>query len=162
MPCLPKIDRPCPLARDAQRALAGHCGLCGHEVHALDALDDAQRRELLAGARGAVCVSYRVPAALAASLALLLTTPGAGAADGAQLPAPPPTPLIDSLADPPAVASPMSPTAGMTAADEDCASELEELEIMVGGVAAPHATEWFDIAPLPALPLRAQGVDGWD
>lgn len=75
----PKITRPCPLSREEQRSIDGHCAHCNKHVHNLDALDDAGREALMASAKGEICVSYRRPLRAVATAAIALTL-AAGAA----------------------------------------------------------------------------------
>ena len=48
MALVPRIDQSCPLGVDEQRRIAGHCKVCDTTVHALDGMDEAARRALLA------------------------------------------------------------------------------------------------------------------
>ena len=80
MPCLPRIDQPCPLGRAEQAQLGGFCTRCEKTVHVLDAMSADQRRSLLQRASGPICVSYRVSAGLGAALALSLAAAPAVAA----------------------------------------------------------------------------------
>jgi len=132
---VPRIDRPCPLSPDEQRGIAGDCARCGHPVHRLDAMDDAQREALLAASTGPICVSYRTPAR-AASLAAIALTLIAGSA------------LAESPA--PLVASPAAPS---TPVEAD--AELQSLVsiVWVGGVSEPRSVEWVDDSRLPELPM---------
>lgn len=85
MPSFPRIDSPCPLSAEEQRAIDGHCDRCDKHVHALNDMSEAERRALLANAAGPICVSYRktmprrvgrIGAAIAATL--ITTTAYAG------------------------------------------------------------------------------------
>lgn len=85
MPSFPRIDSPCPLSAEEQRAIDGHCDRCDKHVHALNEMSEAERRALLANAAGPICVSYRktmprrvgrIGAAIAATL--ITTTAYAG------------------------------------------------------------------------------------
>lgn len=85
MPSFPRIDSPCPLSAEEQRAIDGHCDRCDKHVHALNDMSEADRRALLANAAGPICVSYRktmprrvgrIGAAIAATL--ITTTAYAG------------------------------------------------------------------------------------
>ena len=96
MSTLPRIDSPCPLSADEQRAIDGHCDRCDRTVHRLDALDTSARRALFADSDGPICVSYRVPAPrrvgrVGALIAATLITTGAFAAEAPADVAAPPT-----------------------------------------------------------------------
>ncbi|MBP6749226.1 MAG: hypothetical protein KA144_06270, partial [Xanthomonadaceae bacterium] len=82
----PRIDTPCPLSQDEQRAIDGHCNRCDKQVHQLDALSEDERRALLATATGPICVSYRAPAPRKVGrfgAAIAATLIGSGAATAA-------------------------------------------------------------------------------
>jgi hypothetical protein len=153
MPCLPKIDQPCPLDRTEQARLSGFCGRCEKTVHVLDDLGSDQRRALLRRAAGPICVSYRVSAGLGAALALTLAaTPAQASASPAGLPAAP-----HAAAALPGTASgtpagPQTPVVATEPAPPTC----EDLEmIMVGGISRPDEAEWLEQeSDLPELPVR--------
>lgn len=133
MACFPKIDSPCPLDPGAQRRIAGDCNRCGKTVHTLDMLDPAQRMSLLRNASGPLCVSYRLPMALGAVLALSMGAQAAVAAD---------TP------------TPFAPVDAAQLQEDNDLSELGNLDmIMVGGVSDPTHAEWIDDNALPDLPI---------
>jgi len=132
---VPRIDRPCPLSPAEQRGIAGDCTRCGHPVHRLDDLDDAQREALLAAMPGPICVSYRTPSR-AASLAAIALTLIAGSA------------LADSPA--PLVPGPAAPSTPVEAEAE--ALPLESIT-WVGGVDEPRSAQWVDDSRLPELPM---------
>jgi hypothetical protein len=71
----PIIDDPCPLGQDELAGIAGHCGTCGKTVHSLDGMDDGERSAFMSQAKGAICVSYRLPMRIGAALALALAAP---------------------------------------------------------------------------------------
>lgn len=155
MALVPKIDAPCPLGQDELRRLNGHCGRCATQVHALDGLDETQRRALLAAAEGPICVSYRVPrrpaprrsAGFGIAIAATLVSGGAFAAE-------PPSPLTPSAE---ANASPVqaAPLLPAPAAGEECEStKLEWIEVIGGGVNDPRDAHWVDDSELPELPQR--------
>ena len=159
MACVPRIDQPCPLSREARRGLAGYCGHCRKTVHSLDGLDEAQRRALLRGASGPICVSYRVSAGLgAAALALSLAvspahagTPAAADAGVLQT-ATTVQPLTGTTATGSTLQSPAHPaTQDPPECDED---EVLE-QIVVGGISRPDDAEWLEHdSDLPELPMR--------
>ena len=68
MPFFPTFRRPCPYQADLAAVMEGDwCRKCGQQVHDITDLDDAERLSLLRDCGGDVCVSYRLPAALAAA-----------------------------------------------------------------------------------------------
>lgn len=92
----PRIDSPCPLSAGEQRAIDGHCERCDKHVHALNDMSEAERRALLAGATGPICVSYRktMPrrvGRIGAAIAATLITTTAYAGDAASQAVPQPT-----------------------------------------------------------------------
>lgn len=140
MPSFPRIDSPCPLSAEEQRAIDGHCVRCDKHVHALNEMNEAERRAVLANATGPICVSYRkamprrvgrIGAAIAATL--ITTTAYAGDA-----------------------ASPAVATHTVAAALQDVQGEdgfLEEI-VFVGGVNDPQdASAALDMS-VPALPMH--------
>ena len=137
----PRIDRPCPLSADEQRAIAGDCARCGRPVHSLDGLDDAARQALLSAARGPMCVSYRTPAVGLAAIALTLV---AGAA----------------MAGSPSASEGLTPAAAPASAVpvEPVVESPLEL-IWVGGVSEPQSAHWLDESDLPELPMIEPGTD---
>lgn len=166
MHCLPKIDQPCPLERSTQRRLAGFCQHCDKTVHVLDGMSPDQRRALLRGASGPICVSYRVAAGLGAALALALAAaPNANAAPDAsssQAPQPLQTqgvasagPLGDAF-DAAGPAGPQSPLKPPAETAPECDEEDEELTIiMVGGITRPGDAPFLELEnPLTELPMR--------
>lgn len=149
---VPKIDSPCPLGIDEQLRLDGHCGRCGKHVHALDAMDDAERRALLRTAAGPICVSYRSArpsavrrgAGFGIAIAATLVSGGAFATD------PPPLlpPVASEQASPVTAAAPLVPSEQAGGEDED------ERIVFVGGVSDPQDAQWIDDSDLPELPMR--------
>ncbi|WP_354503266.1 hypothetical protein [Lysobacter sp. OAE881] len=131
------------MSAQAQRTITGDCARCGHPVHDLDGLDDAQRMALLAASSGPICVSYRTPAR-AASLAAIALTLVAGSALAES-----PSPLV---ADP---ATPSTPV--------EAGPLVEPLTtiVWVGGVSEPRSAQWVDDSSLPELPMieRASEAD---
>ncbi|HYE46676.1 MAG TPA: hypothetical protein VEA44_12990 [Caulobacter sp.] len=84
MAIFPKIQSPCPLKANLARYMDGDtCRMCKRQVHDLSAMSDGQRLAFMQGCAEEVCVSYRLPAKLAAAAAmasLALATPLAAAA----------------------------------------------------------------------------------
>lgn len=149
---VPKIDSPCPLGIAEQLRLDGHCGRCGKHVHALDAMDDAERRALLRTAAGPICVSYRSArpgavrrgAGFGIAIAATLVSGGAFATD-------PPSllpPVASEQASPVTAAAPLVPSEQAGGEDED------ERIVFVGGVSDPQDAQWSDDSDLPELPMR--------
>lgn len=96
MTSFPRIDSPCSLSAEEQRAIDGHCERCDKHVHALNDMTEAERRTLLAGATGPICVSYRktMPrrvGRIGAAIAATLITTTAYAGDAASQAVPQPT-----------------------------------------------------------------------
>lgn len=152
MACYPRIDRPCPLTRAEQAGVGAHCAHCDHAVHHLDGLDPDARRALLRNASGPLCVAYRVPMA-AAALALSLAMPVAAQEGTGLPPAPDEAPIVSSAtAD-----GPVSPVASPQDAEApDCADELSEIIMVMGGISAPDAAQWLDedetaLAEIPVI-----------
>lgn len=155
---VPRIDSPCPLSRAEQLRIDGRCGRCNKHVHALDGLDERQRRALFAAARGPLCVSYRVPAyrtpAMAVAMAAMIT---AGAAVAGQ--------DCDEVA--PALQSVQSTAqAQVINLQDEAASERLDTIVMTGGVTSPEDADWVDdgsLADLPTVVETESGVpvDAW-
>jgi hypothetical protein len=149
MSSFPKIDSPCPLRwKSAPSAGRDFCTQCRRRVHNLDAMNEAERRALLAGCETDICVSYSVPrrriAAAGIGLAAALSF-GAAAAD---------------------VPPDRSPVATQTVIPSepkaDCVTEEEalEIEVLVGGISNAREAEWDEAGDLPVLPLA--GPDAFD
>jgi len=138
MACFPKIDQPCPLGIDEQKRIDGWCGRCAKNVHSLDGMSGDDRRALLRGASGPICVSYRRPVArgsgvgLGAALAMSMSA-SALAIDG--LPSTSATDVAQSSVE--------------TAA----AADATQLDFLTGGVSHPADAEWIDDSDLPDLPM---------
>ncbi len=141
MPSFPRIDSPCPLSAEEQRAIDGHCVRCDKHVHALNDISEAERRALLANATGPICVSYRKPmprrvGRIGAAIAATLITTTAYAGDATAPPVTQPT-----------------VAAALQEVEEDDAF-LDEL-VFVGGVNDPQdAAAALDMS-VPALPMIA-------
>jgi hypothetical protein len=138
---VPLIDSPCPLSQAEQLRINGHCGRCHKTVHALDGLDDDQRRALLAAAKGPLCVSWRTTVrrgpALGAAMAAMLS---AGAAMAGQ----------DCDEAKPAFQSvESSPAAPFTVSGEEPGERLDRIVITGGGVRLRDAV-WLDEADVQA------------
>jgi hypothetical protein len=148
----PKIDSPCPLSREEQSSLDGHCGRCGKTVHCLDALDDGGREEFLRKAKGPVCVSYRLPVMLGASLALTAAAPTL-AADASQPKDRCPIPAQASAATPTQSPIPAgSSSAVTTPATPEKVKPIEYVSVFMGGVHDPAGAKWVEDTSLPELP----------
>lgn len=151
---VPRIDKPCPLSMAEQLGINGHCARCDKHVHALDGLDDAARMNLLASAKGPLCVSYRrsVPTAmvLGATLAAALSARTAKAGEDCDK-APPPMQSVEAGSNAPLIDL---NKAYASAEDKDCVDI-----IIVGGVTSPADAEWIDDSDLPELPMRVE-VEG--
>ena len=81
MSLFPSFRRPCPYQADLSAVMDGDwCRMCGQQVRDITDLNDAGRAALLRGCEGEVCVSYRVPVALAAAAALVVSVTPATAA----------------------------------------------------------------------------------
>jgi hypothetical protein len=143
-PDMPRIDTPCPLDADAQRAIDGHCSHCDRHVHRLDAMSACERRALFANATGPICVSYRRPVPrrvgrIGAVIAATLITTAAQAGDP---PPPPPPTVADALQ-----AMKESP---------DASDEILDV-LVLGGIRAPQALLEEEDATQPEppeLPVR--------
>lgn len=161
MACFPKIDQPCPLGIDEQKRIDGWCGRCAKTVHSLDGMSGEDRRALLRGADGPICVSYRRPLArglgvgLGAALAMSVSAsalaidglPTAAAADPAQSSV---EKAQSSLLGDKAEGSKCD-EAEKVAASAD-AMPLESV-LLTGGVSHPADAEWIDDSDLPDLPM---------
>lgn len=139
MPSFPRIDSPCPLSAEEQRAIDGHCDRCDKHVHALNDMSEAERGALLAAATGPICVSYRRPAPrrvgrIGAAIAATLITTTAYAGDPASSPVGQPT-VAAALQD----------------VEED--GFLDEI-VFVGGVNDSQAALAALDLSVPALPMH--------
>lgn len=155
MALVPKIDQPCPLGIDELRRLNGYCGHCKTQVHALDGLNEAERRALLEAASGPICVSYRVPrsaplrrgAGFGIAIAATLVSGGAFAAD-------PPSLLAPTASEPSATPFATAPLLPAEATAECEETKLDRIMITGGGVSDPQDAQWIDDSELPELPMR--------
>lgn len=145
MTAFPRIESPCPLGADEQRAIDGHCGHCDKHVHRLDGMSEAERRDVLAAA-GPLCVSYRMPAPrrvgrIGAAIAATLITTTAYAGDPA----------------PAQGASIQNATVSSTVAEALQAVKTEEPDwdevLVMGGIGAPDTEVVQDDDTAPALPM---------
>ena len=149
---VPKIDSPCPLGIAEQLRLDGHCGRCDKQVHALDAMDDAERRALLRAADGPICVSYRSArpsasrrgAGFGIAIAATLVSGGAFAVD--------PPSLLPTVAN--EQASPVTAASPLVAPVQASGEDEDEGLVFVGGISDPHDAQWSDDSDLPELPVR--------
>lgn len=155
----PKIDSPCPLSKQEQASLDGHCGRCGKTVHCLDGMGDAGRQDFLRKAKGPVCVSYRLPVALSATLALTVAIP-ALAADAS-----PPKDRCPVPAEANATASALPPDATgdrlqLAPAQASAASKsVDHVVVLVGGVHDPADAQWVEDTSLPELPTAVDDTN---
>lgn len=68
MAVFPKIQSPCPYKANLAAVMDGDfCRMCKRNVVDLSPMSDGERLAFLAGCEGEVCVSYRLPAAIAAA-----------------------------------------------------------------------------------------------
>jgi hypothetical protein len=141
----PLVQDPCPYKGAIADILTGdHCRLCQREVHDLAAMNEADRRALLAGCQDAegLCVRYTVRAGSAVAAAML------GVAGFAAVPA-----MAQSAEASPAIAQSAEPSAqpaesaaapaAETASAYAEADDYDEGEwIIVGGLRKPDQAEW--------------------
>lgn len=67
MAIFPKIQSPCPVRASIGAYMDGEdCRLCKRQVHDMTGWSDDHRRAFLRECGGEVCISYRLPAAVAA------------------------------------------------------------------------------------------------
>lgn len=189
MSIVPRIDTPCPLAADEQRAIDGHCGRCDREVHRLDTLDGDARRALFAAADGPLCVSYRAPASRAprrvgrigAAIAATLITATAYAADpsspgtdaqteraapttGSRIARTDPRDLdevlvIGAVNDPQDARLPADTSVPVLPVQETAV--LDDEVLIMGGVSDPTAVEWVEVeTDAPELPMVTDAAIG--
>jgi len=142
----PKIDSPCPLGQDELAQIAGHCGRCNRTVHCLDGMDDAARADFMRQAKGPICVSYRLPIALGAALALSMAAP-AMARDVTSSHGPP----RHVVAGPTRIVSPI-PLANPVPRAQ---TVPEPVFVTGGGVHDPAAAQWTDDLSVLELPTVA-------
>ena len=145
----PRIDKPCPLSAEEQRAIDGHCDRCDKHVHALNGMNEAERRALLANATGPICVSYRIPAPrrvgrIGAAIAATLITTSAYAAE----------PAMSPVAQPP-------PIGAAPQASDDALLDMDDL-VFVGGIDDPQDAMMAEDTSVPELPLRAVAAASGD
>lgn len=75
MALFPKIQSPCPLKSNLSAHMDGdQCRHCNQRVHDLSSMTDQERNVFLANCGEEVCVSYRLPAALALGGALIASS----------------------------------------------------------------------------------------
>jgi hypothetical protein len=140
----PRIDTPCPLDADAQRAIDGHCSHCDKHVHRLDGLSVCERRALFANATGPICVSYRKPAPrrvgrIGAVIAATLITSVVQAGDPSR-----PSTTTTTVAE------------ALQTVKEDPDESADELDVLImGGIRAPQALLDEEDVTLPELPVRS-------
>ena len=122
MPLFPTFRRPCPYQADLSAVMDGDwCRMCGQQVHDITDLSDAARAAVLGRCDGAICVSYRVPVAMAAAaLAVSAAAPATAAPHGKHHGhrVTPPAPVVITLAGLPMMVPPgpsTPPATGATA-----------------------------------------------
>lgn len=147
---VPEIDTPCPLSRAEQLLIDGHCGRCNKDVHVLDGLGDAERRQLLAATKGPLCVSYRLPAnrspALGVAMAAMLSTGAAMAGQDCD----------EVKSEFQSIDS--SPSSQVLSNEPE--SERLDTIIMVGGIESAEDATWIDDSGLPELPIVVETESG--
>ena len=130
MAFFPKVQSPCPYKSDLAAVMDGDmCRMCRRQVIDISDWTDAARRELIAGCKDEVCVSYRLvrPALAAAALAAAAIPTAAAAQD---------------MAAPPAAVAP--------AAAEEVVTE--DMYVTVGGINDPANAEFASAEELAAIP----------
>ncbi|MDH7970819.1 hypothetical protein QH494_01385 [Sphingomonas sp. AR_OL41] len=88
MAVFPRITSPCPYKDRLATVMDGDfCRMCQRKVFDLNDMDDAGRKAMLAGCRGDICVSYRLPLrpALAAIALASVATPAYAACPGDEM-----------------------------------------------------------------------------
>ena len=146
MPHFPMIDRPCPLDAGVRGRLDGHCTHCDKAVHRLDRMNEDDRRRLLAGADGPICVAYAAPANAArrgrfgaAIAATLICSSGLGTALPAQA----------------AGQEVAAPATGQAPGSADTEEQVSlEYVVLVGGIDNPRQALRAIDTRLPELPMR--------
>jgi hypothetical protein len=128
MAFFPKIQSPCPYKSQLASMMEGDsCRICQRQVFDLDGWSDGERRAFLAGCSTDVCVSYRLPAAVAAAAAALAFPAAAAAQDqGAVAQAPALGAAIDY--------------------------QEPEFVVCIGGIKDPRRAEFLAVADDPAVP----------
>lgn len=149
---VPRIDNPCPLKLAEQLRIDGHCSHCNKHVHALDGLDDAQRRALFAAAKGPLCVSYRVPInrtpVLAAAMTAMLSASAAMAGQDCDET----KPVFQSVET-----APVEQVVNLYAESE----RLDDEDIIVtGGILSAEDAKWVDDGSLPDLRIVVETESG--
>lgn len=149
---VPRIESPCPLTMAEQLRIDGHCGRCNKTVHALDGLDDAQRHALFAAARGAICVSYRLP---------VKRVPALGVAMAAMLSASAVMAGQDCAETKPAFQSVDSAPVEQVVNLEEASKPADPVDmIFVGGIQSAEDAEWIDDGSVPDLPIVVETESG--
>ncbi len=149
----PRIDTPCPLSAEDQRTIDGHCTRCDKHVHALDRLDESERRALLATVPGPICVSYRLPVPRrvgrvgAAIAATLITTTAATTVYAGEPEHAVQRPFVTS--------SPQhSPVPSQPVVSEGRDEQELEFVTFLGGVTDPEDALAAEDTSVPELPVR--------
>ncbi|WP_077146012.1 hypothetical protein [Sphingopyxis sp. KK2] len=139
MSLFPKIQSPCPYKGKLSDIVDGDiCRLCDREVHDITDLSSRDRRALVAGCSGEICVSYRLVAKSALAAAALGASLGSPAFAQSDTPAP------------------------TEAADGDFCLEGDVIIVAAGGLKAPDAVEWLAVDlddARPAMPVVYEDDD---
>lgn len=133
MSLFPRIQSPCPYKGKLSDIMDGDvCRLCHREVHDISDMPVAERRALVAGCSGEICVSYKVSARSAlAAMAL-----------GASMATPAHAQIDEVLA--------------VDSEPADGSYCLEDQYIIVGGLKKPGEVEWLTADldnKLPEMPV---------
>jgi predicted Fe-S protein YdhL (DUF1289 family) len=145
MAFFPKIQSPCPYKSNLAAIMDGDmCRMCKRQVVDISAWSDEARRELIAGCKDEVCVSYRIPrpALAAAALAAAAMPTAAFAQEQTATVAP-----IEAAATPPAA---------------DQVGDPEYLEVTVGGINDPANAQFLsaeELAAIPEVPVAYEDDD---
>jgi predicted Fe-S protein YdhL (DUF1289 family) len=132
MAFFPKVQSPCPYKSERATMFDGDmCRMCKRQVVDITDWSDAARRELIAGCKDEICVSYRIvrPALAAAALAAAMVPAAAAAQDQA--------------------AAPATEAVAPVTTDE---INLAEQDIFMGGINDPANTEFASAEELAAIP----------
>jgi predicted Fe-S protein YdhL (DUF1289 family) len=136
MAFFPKVQSPCPYKADLAAIMDGDmCRMCKRQVVDISDWSDDARRDLIAGCRDEVCVSYRIvrPALAAAALAAAAIPSAALAQEQAAAPA------AETIA-------PLTPT-------EVAQTNVPEQDyVIVGGINDPANAEFMSAEELAAIP----------
>lgn len=144
MSIFPKIQSPCPYKGDLSDIMDGDtCRLCSKEVVDLTDMTARERRDYVDGAKGEICVSYKV-AAGSAIAAMAAAMPSAAAAQ-------------DMAEEPAQQSSAQSAQDQQPAPDQETMIYGQTNVIIVGGMRKPGKAEWVEDKPASdqtALPVE--------